>query len=93
MGDFERPQSRLAFVNSRNTDLKVDLEKLSLLNDGDTNKINNLLIHNDNNNVEGAYGPVESLDEKVRFFLEIYVEQKNDKGECISSFVLRLFLI
>lgn len=65
MGDFERPQSRLAFVSSKNTDLKVDLEKLSLLNDGDSNKIHSLLLHNDNNNMDGACGPVELQDEKV----------------------------
>lgn len=65
MGDFERPQSRLAFVSTKNTDLKVDLEKLSLLNDGDSSKINTMLLDNENNNMEGACGPVEPQDEKV----------------------------
>ncbi|GJQ73747.1 hypothetical protein Trydic_g14079 [Trypoxylus dichotomus] len=37
--EFERPESRLSFVNIKNGDLKEDLEKLSLLNDGDVSKI------------------------------------------------------
>ncbi|XP_019765732.1 ubiquitin carboxyl-terminal hydrolase 45 isoform X1 [Dendroctonus ponderosae] len=38
---FDRAVSRLAFVenNNKNIDLKVDLEKLSLLNDGDSSKV------------------------------------------------------
>lgn len=65
MGDFERPQSRLAFVSTKNTDLKVDLEKLSLLNDGDSTKMNTMLLDNENNNMEGACSLVETQDEKV----------------------------
>lgn len=67
MGDYERPQSRMAFVGGKNNDLKVDLEKLSLLNDGDSSKINSMILDNENNNIEGACGPIEALDEKVRF--------------------------
>lgn len=66
MGDFERPQSRLSFVSTKNTDLKADLEKLSLLNEGDANK---MIVNNDNNNMEGACGPIEQLDEKVTCYL------------------------
>ncbi|KAF5270650.1 hypothetical protein FQA39_LY01388 [Lamprigera yunnana] len=37
--DFERPESRLSFVN-KNIDIKEDLEKLTLLNDTESKKIN-----------------------------------------------------
>ncbi|KRT80908.1 Peptidase, partial [Oryctes borbonicus] len=37
--EFERPESRLSFVNNKNGDIKEDLEKLSLLNEGDGGKI------------------------------------------------------
>lgn len=45
--DFERPQSRLSFVNNKNGDLKEDLEKLSLLNDGDNGKIDSMFAKKD----------------------------------------------
>lgn len=40
--EFERPESRLSFINNKNGDLKEDLEKLSLLNDGDMSKVDNI---------------------------------------------------
>lgn len=73
MGDFERPQSRLAFVSIKNTDLKVDLEKLSLLNDGDSSKINSMILDNENNNMEAACGPPEPLDEKVGIIVRVRI--------------------
>ncbi|KAJ8946788.1 hypothetical protein NQ314_008771, partial [Rhamnusium bicolor] len=36
--EFDRPESRLAFVTNKNTDLKVDLERLSLLNESSLDK-------------------------------------------------------
>nr|CAH7757613.1 unnamed protein product [Callosobruchus chinensis] len=61
--DFERPQSRLAFAN---TDLKMDLEKLSLLNDGDSTKVNSLFHHEEmDSDLKGACGPVIDEDEKM----------------------------
>ncbi|CAH2005134.1 unnamed protein product [Acanthoscelides obtectus] len=61
--DFERPQSRLAFAN---TDLKMDLEKLSLLNDGDSSKVNSLFHHEEmDSDLKGACGPVITEDEKM----------------------------
>lgn len=57
--------SRLAFVEThKSIDLKADLEKLSLLNDGDSTKVNSC----DNTcgqNAEGAYAsePTEMMDE------------------------------
>ncbi|KAL1494080.1 hypothetical protein ABEB36_009734 [Hypothenemus hampei] len=50
---FPRPVSRLAFATPqvKNIDLKEDLEKLSLLNDGDSSKVNGVSSHQGN---EGA---------------------------------------
>ncbi|XP_030750460.1 ubiquitin carboxyl-terminal hydrolase 45-like [Sitophilus oryzae] len=62
---FQRPMSRLAFVEThKSIDLKADLEKLSLLNDGDSTKVNSC----DNTcgqNAKGAYAsePTEMMDE------------------------------
>ncbi|KAF7266574.1 ubiquitin specific protease 16/45 isoform X2 [Rhynchophorus ferrugineus] len=62
---FQRPMSRLAFVgDNKNVDIKADLEKLSLLNDGDSAKINSC----DNNcgqNIAGACvpEPAEMMDQ------------------------------
>ncbi|XP_023016937.1 ubiquitin specific protease 16/45 isoform X2 [Leptinotarsa decemlineata] len=65
VGEFERPESRLAFVNNKNADLKAGLEKLSLLNDGDSAKVSNLFNHDEDSNMEGACGPMEQEDEKM----------------------------
>ncbi|XP_018576417.1 ubiquitin carboxyl-terminal hydrolase 16 isoform X2 [Anoplophora glabripennis] len=62
--EFERPESRLAFVTNKNIDLKVDLEKLSLLNDGDSHKVK-AFNHDELDNLEGACGPIEQEDEKM----------------------------
>lgn len=37
--DFERPESRLSFVNNKNIDLKADLEKLTLFNETESKKM------------------------------------------------------
>lgn len=66
---FERPQSRLAFVNNKNVDLKTGLSKLSLLNDGDATKTTNLGSGDkmDDDSFEGACGGENTnKDEKVR---------------------------
>ncbi|XP_018327988.1 ubiquitin carboxyl-terminal hydrolase 16, partial [Agrilus planipennis] len=69
--DFERPQSRLAFVNNKNTDLKVDLAKLSLLNDGDSNKMDSIFSGPSSGskmqldiNLEGACGGYEDDEQE-----------------------------
>lgn len=51
-------------MTNKNTDLKVDLEKLSLLNDGDSQKVK-AFNHDELDNLEGACGPIEQEDEKV----------------------------
>ncbi|CAH0563841.1 unnamed protein product [Brassicogethes aeneus] len=62
--EFERPESRLAFVNNKSNDLKVDLEKLSLLNDGDSSKVP--LFGHEDDEMEGACGGNEvEEDEKM----------------------------
>lgn len=57
--------SRLAFVknNNKNIDLKVDLEKLSLLNDGDSSKVDSV-FEQDQTIVEGACA-METTSEMV----------------------------
>lgn len=40
--DYERPESRLSFVNNKNIDLKADLEKLTLLNETESKKMSSL---------------------------------------------------
>ncbi|KAG5888954.1 hypothetical protein JTB14_012213, partial [Gonioctena quinquepunctata] len=74
--EFERPESRLAFVSNKNSDLKVDLEKLSLLNDGDSTKVNNLFSHDEDSNMEGACGPTEQEDEKMEE--DEYIEEEDE---------------
>ncbi|CAG9832560.1 unnamed protein product [Diabrotica balteata] len=59
--EFERPESRLAFVSNKNADLKVDLEKLSLVNADNQKK---LFDQDEDSNMEGACGPVPE-DEKM----------------------------
>lgn len=56
--------SRLAFVknNNKNIDLKVDLEKLSLLNDGDSSKVNSVFERDQT--IEGACA-METTSEMV----------------------------
>lgn len=65
---FERPQSRLAFVNNKNVDLKTGLSKLSLLNDGDASKTISVCGGDkmDDDSFEGACGGEDpSKEEKV----------------------------
>ncbi|XP_071051773.1 ubiquitin carboxyl-terminal hydrolase 16/45 [Onthophagus taurus] len=51
--EFERPESRLSFVHNSKGDLKEDLEKL-LLNDGDSQKVDNVFVKDAEVGVEGA---------------------------------------
>lgn len=63
--EFERPESRLAFVNNKNSDLKCDLEKLSLLNEADASKSS---LYSQDDEMEGACGGIEVVeDEKVHY--------------------------
>lgn len=82
LDELERPGSRLTLFNySKNSDLKVDLEKLSLLNDGDSNRVDTLYQNKDHNMEEGGAYAVEPMDEKVRF-KKIYksvVRKKNNE--------------
>lgn len=68
---FDRPESRLAFVNNKNVDLKTGLSKLSLLNDGDSNKVNSFCNDKmeDDENFEGACGGEDPKDEKVCLYV------------------------
>lgn len=63
--EFERPESRMAFVSNKNTDLKVDLEKLSLVNADNSNKNTELFNQDEDSNMEGACGPVQQEAEKM----------------------------
>nr|XP_015838142.1 PREDICTED: ubiquitin carboxyl-terminal hydrolase 16 [Tribolium castaneum]XP_015838143.1 PREDICTED: ubiquitin carboxyl-terminal hydrolase 16 [Tribolium castaneum]XP_015838144.1 PREDICTED: ubiquitin carboxyl-terminal hydrolase 16 [Tribolium castaneum] len=64
---FDRPESRLAFVNNKNVDLKTGLSKLSLLNDGDSSKVGTFCNDkmDDDDNFEGACGGEDPKDEKM----------------------------
>lgn len=45
--EFDRPKSRLSFLNNKSGDLKEDLEKLTLFNDGDNRQVSNIFTAND----------------------------------------------
>jgi hypothetical protein len=53
-------------VNNKNVDLKTGLSKLSLLNDGDSNKVNSLCNDKmeDDDNFEGACGGEDPKDDE-----------------------------
>lgn len=67
--ELERPESRLAFVSNKSTDLKVDLGKLSLVN-ADNQK--NIFDQDEDSNMEGACGPVQE-------------DEKMEEDECIEE--------
>ena len=60
---MERPESRLSFTNMKNSDLKEDLEKLSLMNDGD--KGIGKLNKNSDNSMDDLCNNSNEMDEKV----------------------------
>ncbi|KAJ8916835.1 hypothetical protein NQ315_005842 [Exocentrus adspersus] len=98
--EFERPESRLAFVTNKNTDLKVDLEKLSLLNDGDSYKVTTF-SHDEMDNLEGACGPIGPEDEKMEeddfeedanlWSATISARYQCEEGECSVQSCLNQF--
>lgn len=62
----------MAFVSNKNTDLKVDLEKLSLVNADNSNKNTELFNQDEDSNMEGACGPVQQEAEKVEHELRFF---------------------
>ncbi|XP_050309022.1 ubiquitin carboxyl-terminal hydrolase 16 [Anthonomus grandis grandis] len=100
---FPRPMSRLAFVennNNKNIDLKVDLEKLSLLNDGDSSKVNS--VFEPDQLIEGACA-METTNSEMMDQDEDYIENDStyngtlapryqcEEGECSVESCLNQF--